>query len=69
VVPVCLAEGRTWNVDDMLWAAILHERAGADQVRLLRCMRARRTEENWSLLWRQLRNAGRMAGAAFGVRH
>lgn len=62
VVPVCLAEGKTWNVEDMLWAAILHDRAAADRVRLLRCMRARRAAENWELLWRQLRNAGRLAG-------
>jgi uncharacterized protein len=63
VIPVCLAEGRTYNVDDVLWAAILHDRSEADRVRLLRCLRARKREEDWSLLWRQLRNAGRFLGA------
>jgi len=59
VIPVCLAEGRTYNVDDVLWAAILHDRPEADRVRLLRCLRARKREEDWSLLWHQLGNAGR----------
>jgi uncharacterized protein len=63
VVPVCLAEGRTYNVDDALWAAILHNQPEADRVRLLRCLRARKREEDWNLLWRQLRNAGRIIGA------
>ena len=63
VIPVCLADGRTYNVDDALWAAILHDRPEADRVRLLRCLRARKREEDWNLLWRQLRNAGRFLGA------
>ena len=64
VIPVCLAEERRYNVDDTLWAAILHDQPEANRVRLLRCLRARQREEDWSLLWRQLRNAGRfLAGA------
>lgn len=60
VVPVCLAEGKTYNVDDALSAAMLQQHDAADRVRLLRCLRARRREENWDLMWRQLRNAGRI---------
>lgn len=60
VVPVCLAEGKTYNVDDALNAAMLRQQDAANQVRLLRCLRARKHEENWDLLWRQLGNAGRI---------
>jgi predicted GTPase len=59
VIPVCLAEGRTYNVDDALWAAMLHAQPEADRVRLLRCLRARKRDEDWGLLWQQLGNAGR----------
>ncbi len=60
VVPVCLAEGKIYNVDDALNAAMLRQQDAANRVRLLRCLRARRHEENWDLLWRQLGNAGRI---------
>lgn len=60
VVPVCLAEGKIYNVDDALNAAMLRQQGAANRVRLLRCLRARRHEENWDLLWRQLGNAGRI---------
>lgn len=60
VVPVCLAEGKIYNVDDALNAAMLRQQDAANQVRLLRCLRARKREENWDLLWRQLGNAGRL---------
>ncbi|WP_376694908.1 GTPase family protein [Wenzhouxiangella sp. EGI_FJ10305] len=60
VIPVCLAEGKTYNVDDALNAAILRQQDAANRVRLLRCLRARKNEENWDLLWRQLGNAGRI---------
>ena len=60
IVPVCLAEGKTYNVDDALNAAMLRQQDAANRVRLLRCLRARKREENWDLLWRQLGNAGRI---------
>ena len=60
VVPVCLAEGKTYNVEDALNAAMLRQQDAANRVRLLRCLRARKHEENWDLLWRQLGNAGRI---------
>jgi len=63
VIPVCLAEGRTYNVDDALWAAMLREQPEADRVRLLRCLRARQRDEDWRLLWTQLRSAGRVLAA------
>jgi hypothetical protein len=58
VIPVCLAEGRAYNVDDALWAAILAQQDEAGRVRLLRCLEARKRAENWTLLGRQLANAG-----------
>ncbi len=59
VIPVCLAEGRVYNVDDTLWAALLDQMDRAQRARLLRCQDARRRDENWMLLRRQLANAGR----------
>ncbi|UHD16719.1 GTPase family protein [Thiocapsa bogorovii] len=59
VIPVCLAGGRVYNVDDVLWAAILDRLDAAQRSRLLRCQDARKREENWSLVRRQLANAGR----------
>ena len=59
VIPVCLAEGRIYNVDDVLWAALLDRQDEAGKVRFLRCLEQRQREENWTLLRRQLANAGR----------
>jgi len=59
VIPVCLAEGRIYNVDDVLWSAILDRQDEAGKVRFLRCLEQRKREENWALLRRQLANAGR----------
>lgn len=60
VIPVCLAEGRVYNVDDAFWAAILDRQNEANKVRFLRCLEARKRNENWTLLRRQLTNAGRL---------
>lgn len=62
VVPVCLAEGREYNVDDGLWSSLLAVQDEALRARLLRCLEARRRKENWQLLSRQLRAAGRLLG-------
>lgn len=62
IIPVCLREGEPYNVDDALWAAVLEHLDAARRVRLLRCLGARRSEEQWSLLWRQLRGSGRLLG-------
>jgi uncharacterized protein len=59
VIPVCLAEGRIYNVEDTLWTALLEQMDRAQRARLLRCQVARRRDENWTLLRRQLANAGR----------
>ncbi|NCA71335.1 MAG: GTP-binding protein HSR1 [Sphingobacteriia bacterium] len=59
VIPVCLAPGRIYNVDDVLWSAILERLDAAQRTRLLRCQDVRKREENWSLVRRQLANAGR----------
>ncbi|MGL1833593.1 GTPase family protein [Rhodocyclaceae bacterium SMB388] len=60
IVPVCTAEARIYNVDDALWSAILSQQDAALHTRLLRCMEARRREENWQLVGRQLRATGRL---------
>lgn len=59
VVPVCLAEGRLYNVDDALWASVLDQQHAALRSRLLRCLEARRRAEDWALLRRQLLATGR----------
>ncbi len=59
VIPVCAAPGRVYNVDDALWAAMLFEFPEANRVRLLRCQRVRRSEQDWGKLRNQLRNGGR----------
>jgi len=59
VIPVCLAEGRTYNVDDTLWVTVLNHLDRAQRLRLLRCQEARHPAENWQLLRRQLANTGR----------
>lgn len=63
VVPVCLAEGREYNVEDGLWSSMLAVQDEALRARLLRCLEKRRQEENWALMMRQLRAAGRLLGA------
>ena len=59
VIPVCAAPERIYNIDDALWAAMLFEFPEANRVRLLRCQRARRSEQDWGKLRDQLRNGGR----------
>lgn len=64
IIPVCLREGAIYNVDDALWASLLNQLDKARRVRLLRCLKARRSEEQWRLLWHQLRASGRLLGQA-----
>lgn len=59
VIPVCLAAGRAYNVNDLLWSAILERLDVAQRARLLRCQEALKDEETWRLLRRQLAGAGR----------
>ncbi len=62
IVPVCLQEGRSYNVEDSLWSAMLGAQDEARRARLLRCLESRRRAQDWTLLWQQLRNAGRVMG-------
>ncbi len=59
-VPVCLASGRHYNVEDALWAAILARQEDAERARFLRCLSHHRKAENWRLLWQQIGNSGRL---------
>lgn len=60
IVPVCLAPGRSYNVDDVLWAAILERQSLADRARTLRCLDSARRGERADLIWKQFRQAGRV---------
>ncbi|TVR94876.1 MAG: GTP-binding protein HSR1 [Wenzhouxiangellaceae bacterium] len=62
VVPVCLHKERRYNVDDALWAAMMVTLPEANRVRLLRCLRLQKRDENWALLLTQLKNSGRLLG-------
>ena len=64
IVPVCLAPDRLYNVDDALPAAMILNQDDARRVHLMRCLKARRSEEDWTLLWRQLANSGRLIKTA-----
>ena len=59
VIPVCLAEGEVYNVDDVLWSAILNHQNEAMRVRLMRCLDARKNAENWTMLRHQMVSTGR----------
>lgn len=59
VIPVCLQEGKTYNVEDALWAAILNHQDQALKVRLMRCLDEKKRREDWMLLQRQVMSAGR----------
>ena len=69
-IPVCLAEGRIYNVDDAFWAAMLERQDEAARARFLRCLEVGKRRENWTLLGRQLASAGRwladLSGRALG---
>ena len=60
IVPVCLAPGRSYNVEDVLWAAILERQSVADRARTLRCLDSARRGEQGRLMWQQFRHAGRV---------
>jgi len=57
-----LHQERRYNVDDALWAAMLVALPEANRVRLLRCLRLQKRDENWALLLTQLKNSGRLLG-------
>lgn len=59
VIPVCLQEGKVYNVNDTLWAAILSHQDEALRVRLMRCLDAGKRAEDWVMLRRQMASAGR----------
>ncbi|MDP1559708.1 MAG: GTPase [Nitrosomonas sp.] len=59
VIPVCLLEGKTYNVDDTLWAAIMNQQDEALKARLHRYLKTKKPAEEWKLLRKQLVNAGR----------
>ena len=59
VIPVCLSEGHSYNVDDVLWAAIMDQQDDALRARLHRHLGTRKYLEELATLRKQLVNAGR----------
>lgn len=59
VIPVCLSEGKTYNVDDVLWVAIMDQQDDALKVRLHRYLGTRNYAKELAILRKQLVNAGR----------
>jgi small GTP-binding protein len=60
VVPVCLLEGKLYNVDEALISAILDQLDSARRLKYLRCLREYKDEEYWRRLRQQAANAGRI---------
>lgn len=60
VIPVCLAQDRTYNVDEALIPAIVESLPAAQRSRYLRCLREQKDEQYWDQLWQQSHNAGRV---------
>lgn len=59
VIPVCLLEGKVYNVDDTLWTAIMNQQDEALKARLHRCLKTKKHAEEWKTLRKQLVNTGR----------
>ncbi|MBM9538491.1 GTPase family protein [Desulfobulbus alkaliphilus] len=62
-IPVCLAQGRLYNVEDTLAAVILELQDESEKARFLRCLEARKGEEFWGNVKQQLKTTGRMLGS------
>jgi predicted GTPase len=62
-IPVCLAQGRLYNVEDTLAAVILELQDESEKARFLRCLEARKGEEFWKNIKQQLKTTGRMLGS------
>jgi predicted GTPase len=60
VIPVCLAAGQNYNVDEALVPAIVEALPAAQRSRYLRCLREQKDEQYWDQLWQQSHNAGRV---------
>jgi predicted GTPase len=60
VIPVCLLEGKLYNVEEGLIPAILSTLGAAQRLKYLRCLREFKDEEYWRRLGEQAANAGRI---------
>ena len=61
IVPVCLketADRPVYNVEEALVPILLKHLPEAKRSRYLRCLKARRSEEQWKVLWSQIVRAG-----------
>lgn len=62
-IPVCLAPGRLYNVEDTLATVILELQDESEKARFLRCLEERKGEEFWKNVKQQLKTTGRMLGS------
>jgi predicted GTPase len=60
VIPVCLLEGKCYNIDEGLIPAIVASLGAAQRLKYLRCLREFQDEEYWRKLREQAANAGRI---------
>jgi len=60
VIPVCLLEGKLYNVDEGLIPAIVASLGDAQRLKYLRCLREFKEEEYWRRLREQAANTGRI---------
>lgn len=61
IIPVCAAEGKTWNITEGAVAQIVHQLGEARAVAFLRCLDAAANEEGVKKVFSQLWNLGKTA--------
>jgi len=59
VIPVCLASGQVYNVEEALLPAVAEMLPEARRVQGLRCLQQYQHEQYWRQAWRQTANSGR----------
>jgi predicted GTPase len=59
IAPLCLAPGRSYNVEEALLPLLIRQLPEGKRVLLLRSLHTVRAREQWELLWRQAQTTGR----------
>jgi uncharacterized protein len=59
IAPLCLAPGRVYNVNEALLPLLVQQLPEGKRVLLLRSLNTVRAREQWELVWKQARAAGR----------
>ncbi|MFO1020309.1 MAG: GTPase [Planctomycetales bacterium] len=60
VIPVCLAPGETYNVEDGVMTTVNSTLSDARRLQWQRCLREYRDQDFWDRLWKQTQGAGQV---------